>query len=397
MSNSDPRIIATTSRMPFAVDEIHKLGETGRYVLATDTFKWSPGSHSRGASARAVTPPPTQEPGAFIDEIIRLIGEHEINWVLPMFEEVFYLAAYRDKIAAAHPETKLFFPDLDTLSLVHDKVSFADLCRKLDLPVAESITATSREELKAATGKWEHWFARAAYGRGGLDVATNTGPLAGEADLDTLDPSPDNPWLVQEYLKGVDRCSWSVAHEGEIVLHSCYEHPLTIDDRGGIVFESVDSPESLAAAQKIAKELNWTGQISFDYLKTEDGVHHMVECNARPTAGCSIATPEEFDTALFNPSGLVTVPAGRKRAIRSAILRDVLRHPSRFKSDFAAAKGGADVYGPSHDHLPLLYSVLSLQHVLSYRKQHGVAKHKGEQLVATQFYDVLYDGTEITV
>src|SRR5699024_12845737 len=134
--------------MPLRVDESPHLAGAGRYVLATDPVGSAPGSRSRGASAHVVTPPPTQEPGAFVDEIIRLIGEHEINWVLPMFEEVFYLAAYRDKIAAAHPEAKLFFPDLDTLSLVHDKVTFADLCRKLDLPVAESITATSREELK---------------------------------------------------------------------------------------------------------------------------------------------------------------------------------------------------------------------------------------------------------
>ncbi|MGB3699065.1 MAG: ATP-grasp domain-containing protein [Gordonia sp. (in: high G+C Gram-positive bacteria)] len=395
MAVTDPRVLATTSRMPFAVDEIHKLGETGRYVLATDTFKASPGSHSRGAADHTVTPAPTQETAAFIDEVVALIGKHDINWVLPMFEDVFYLAANRDKIAAAHPDTELFFPDFETLHRVHDKVAFADLCRSLDLPVAESITATSPEEFTAALGRWDHWFARAAYGRGGLDIATNTGPLADEADLSTIIPTAEDPWLVQEFLKGVDRCSWSVAHHGEIVLHSCYEHPLSIDDRGGIVFESVDSPESLAAAQKIARELNWHGQISFDYLVTDDGVHHMVECNPRPTSGCTIATAEEFDTALFNPGELVTVPAGRRKMIKTAVMRDMLRHPTRLKVDWDAAKGASDVYDQKHDHMPLLYSALSLQHVLAYRKALGMNRDKGEQLVATQFFDVLYDGGKI--
>ena len=55
----DPRILVTTSRMPFAVDEIHKLGESGRDVVAGDTFRAAPGSHSRGAGTHFTYPAPT--------------------------------------------------------------------------------------------------------------------------------------------------------------------------------------------------------------------------------------------------------------------------------------------------------------------------------------------------
>ncbi|WLP89852.1 ATP-grasp domain protein [Gordonia sp. NB41Y] len=395
MQSVEPRILATTSRMPFAVDEIHKLGETKRFLIASDTFRAAPGSHSRGAKKHITVPAPTQETEAFVDKVIETIDAEQINWLLPMFEEVFYLAAHRDRIAEGR-DVELFFPDLETLRKVHDKVSFAQLCKDLGLPVAETLTATDDEQFKAALGHWEHWFARAAFGRGGLDIATNTGPLAGEADVDTIHPSADDPWLVQEFLKGVDRCSWSVVHHGEVVLHACYEHPLTIDNRGGIIYESVDSPESLETAQRIARELNWHGQISFDYLMTEDGVHHMVECNPRPTAGCTVATAEEFDTALFNPGELVVVPAGRKKMIKAAVLRDALMHPSRAAANFKAAKGATGVYDQSKDHMPLLYSALSLQHIFAYRKHLGMNKDKGETLVATQFFDVLYDGSPIS-
>ncbi|MGV9857374.1 ATP-grasp domain-containing protein [Gordonia sp. NPDC003425] len=401
MSDTSPVVLATTSRMPFAVDEIHKLGVTGRTVIASDTFRAAPGSHSRGAAKHVTVPAPTQETEAFIDAVIDIIDTDKVTWLLPMFEEVFYLAYHRDRLTAGHDDLELFFPPFDVLRQVHDKVTFAELCRTLGLPVAESITATTQDELRAATEHWDHWFARAAFGRGGLDIITNTGPLAGESSVDDIHPSADDPWMVQEYLTGVDRCSWSVVHHGEVVLHSCYEHPLSIDGRGGIVFESVDSPESLHAAQTIARELNWHGQLSFDFLMTDDGVHHMVECNPRPTAGCTLATAEEFDTALFNPSvsdssGLVVVPPGRKKMIKAAIVRDALMHPSHLHDDLAAAKGGKGVYDQRKDHLPLLYSALSLQHVLAYRKQLGINREKGEQLVATQFFDVLYDGSAIS-
>lgn len=90
-------------------------------------------------------------------------------------------------------------------------------------------------------------------------------------------------------------------------------------------------------------------------MVTEDGTHYMVECNPRPTAGCTIATPEEFDTALFNPDGLVVVPAGRKKKIEFAVIRDTLRHPSRARSNRSAAKGATDVRGQARLPAPALH------------------------------------------
>ncbi len=389
------RTLVTTSRMPFAVDEIRKLGQTGHDVTAVDTFPTAPGSHSHFAARHIEVPPPAQETDAFVAAIARIIDEQRIEWLVPAFEEVFFLAAHRDRIEG---RCELFFPDFDTLARVHDKVTFSALCRDLGLPVAESITATNPDELRDAIGRFDQWFARAAYGRGGLNVLTNAGPLAGEASVDDALPTPDDPWLVQEYLEGVDMCSWSVVHHGEVVLHSTYEHPLAIDDRGGIVFESVDAPVTLDAAQRIATELGWHGQISLDFLRTADGVHHLVECNPRPTDGCTLATPEELDAALFGtrPDTPAVVPAGRKREIKEAVLRDMFQHLGHLKADLAAAKGGSDVYAQPHDHLPLLYTVLSLQHVKAYRKALGLDHKSREDLMAAQFFDVAWDGAPIT-
>ncbi len=389
------RTLVTTSRMPFAVDEIRKLGESGNDVTAVDTFKAAPGSHSRYAARHIEVPAPAQETEQFVDAIVGIIADHQIEWLLPMFEEVFYLAAHRDRLDGA---CELFFPDFPTLAKVHDKVSFSALCRDLGLPVAESVTATSPAELRDAIGRWDHWFARAAYGRGGLNILTNTGPLAGDGSVDEAVPTPDDPWLVQEYLEGVDLCSWSVVRHGQVVLHSTYQHPLTIDDRGGIVFESVDAPATLAAAQKIVDALGWHGQVSFDFLRTDDGVHHLVECNPRPTDGCTLATPEQLDTALFAapPAAPVVVPAGRKREIKEAVLRDMFQHLGRFRSDLKAAKGASGVYTQPHDHLPLLYTVLSLQHVKAYRESLGLDHKSREDLMAAQFFDVCWNGEPIT-
>lgn len=388
------RVLATTSRMPFAVDEIRKLGQRGHEVTATDTFGLAPGSHTRGAARSLVTPSPRQKTEAFIGAVIDAINRYEITWLLPMFEEVFYLAAYREELTRARPDLELFFPSLPALERVHDKIAFARLGRELGLPVADFRVATTREEFTAATALWERWFAREAYGRGGLGIATNAGPLARELDLTSLHPTTDDQWLVQEYVDGVDRCSWSVVHHGEVVLHACYEHPLAIDDRGGIVFRSVDSPASLETAQRVARELGWHGQLSFDFIMTPDGVHHLVECNARPTAGCTVATAAEFERALFAPDGLVVVPPGRQRSIKLAVLRDILRHPSKLRSNLAVSRHSPAVYASRRDLAPAAYAALSLLHTMKYRRVMGRGVDRN-MLVASQFFDVLWDGDPI--
>jgi hypothetical protein len=74
----------------------------------------------------------------------------------------------------------------------------------------------------------------------------------------------------------------------------------------------------------------------------------------------------------------------------------MFQHLGRFKSDYQAAKGGSDVYGQRHDYLPLLYTVLSLQHVKAYRKALGIDHKSRMDLTAAQFFDVSWDGAPIS-
>ena len=63
------KILCTTSRMPFAVDEIRKLGERGHEVYAADTFRAAPGSHSKEVADRVLVPAPKQETLAFVQAL----------------------------------------------------------------------------------------------------------------------------------------------------------------------------------------------------------------------------------------------------------------------------------------------------------------------------------------
>src|SRR5690606_7924779 len=119
MAGSRPmKVLCTTSRMPFAVDEIRKLGEAGHAVYAADTFHNAPGSHSAGVTERVLVPKPKQETLEFVGAVADLCLSKGIDLLVPMFEEVFYLSKHREQLESL---TQPFFPEFDVMHRLHDK------------------------------------------------------------------------------------------------------------------------------------------------------------------------------------------------------------------------------------------------------------------------------------
>jgi hypothetical protein len=79
------KVLITSSRMPFALDAIRKLGETGNEVFACDSYAASPGSHSKYLSAHFTTASPCDDPAQFASDVERIADVNEIDVVLPKF------------------------------------------------------------------------------------------------------------------------------------------------------------------------------------------------------------------------------------------------------------------------------------------------------------------------
>jgi predicted ATP-grasp superfamily ATP-dependent carboligase len=381
------RILVTTSRMPFALDEIRKLGRLGHEVHASDTFPSAPGNHSRYATYAHVTPSPRYETAAFLATIRDLVHRHEIDLILPAFEEALFLV----QDAASH-HARVVAPEFETLRALHSKVAFLEIAGKLGLPVPRSSVAHCRAELVDAIARYDGYIAKPSFSRGGVALLTNRGPRAG-SEVD-VDPTMDNPWIVQEYVAGVDCCTFSIVRDGRITCHSTYIHPRAIEHAGGIVFETVDEPETLAVARTVVEATGYEGQLSFDLKKTDRGMV-LLECNPRPTAGVCLWTTEEFGAALFGrvPSEPFVVPEGRRRKQTLALLRDMLVHPSEAAQDWEHLISPAtDVYADPRDLAPAFYQLLTYGLVSKYRRKRARRRHRRTDIIAAYTFDVCYDG-----
>jgi predicted ATP-grasp superfamily ATP-dependent carboligase len=373
------RILITSSRMPFALDAIRKLGERGHEVFASDSYEASPGSHSRYLAGHFTTGSPSGDPERFAGDVERIAMENRIELVLPMFEEVFYLASQHERISTV---TRLFAPPFRTLAQVHDKGTFQELCDRLEIRTPHTVLCHSPNELREGIERFPRYFARAAFSRGGVGLLTNTGPLAGQLSPADCEPTEANPWLVQEFVEGPMHCTYSALHGGRVASHMSYRAPRQWEHSTGIQFLSADSTDTLPTVEKLGSELGWAGQMSLDFIEADEGLV-MIECNPRPTDGVLLMTAEELERGLLAPTDeTLLVPAGRREQLDFAVLAQLFKEPLREAP--RTIHDLAKVHGPDRgwrDELPKLYSFLALARFerlsLSERKQLFVAMSDG--------------------
>lgn len=386
------KVLVTSSRFPHALSEIRRFGEMGHEVYAADTFREAPGNHSKHVLESFVTPSPTFETDAFVSDLEEIVASRRIDLLVPSFEEALYIA---ERKARLDRYTETFCASIGVLSRLHHKYAFVELSRELRVPVPETVLVRSADDLRCATLSFREYIGRPVYSRGGTAILTNAGPLAHRLSVTSCQPTVRHPWIVQEFVRGIDVCSFSIVRKGKITAHCAYEHPKTIEHAGGIFFESIDEPETLRIAARYAEALRYDGQLSFDFIRTNDGLV-AIECNPRPTAGVFMMSSDAFCNAILEPSrGTVTVvPKGVRRQIKIAMVRDMWRNWRQIPMDLRILCSGVrDVYAEPGDAVPALYSLLSYGHVLAFRRKTKAKRACPTDLVAAQFYDVLWDGS----
>ena len=147
----------------------------------------------------------------------------------------------------------------------------------------------------------------------------------------------------------------------------------------------------LRLIEPIVTELRYTGQISFDFIVTDDGLS-FVECNPRATDGLLLLPHGELARGILDPDAdLFLMPPGHSVELELAVLADgfadrLRRLPGSIR-DLARVHDAGDGW---HDPLPTLYSALAFAHFAG----ESVADH--EKLFVAMAGDMNWDGDPIS-
>lgn len=329
-----PKVLILGGRAPVALDHARRFATQGWQVVVADSVSCRLSSWSRSVHSDARLPSPRRMPAQFIAELNRLIRQHRIDMVVPTCEEVFFLSRYRESLPQA---CRVACDDFGKLSALHSKWNFLALARQAGGHAPDSALVSDLEQARAwANGR--PVVLKPEFSRFGVHVRICAQGIANNMPrLPAL-----GRWVVQAYCEGSEFCSYSIADRGRLVAHALYRPLHRLNRSSTYCFEACQHQEVQNVVARLVAQLEFTGQISFDWIESPEGRMHPLECNPRATSGLHLFDMNDGipDALLGATTGLLTPRPGAVR-----MLAPVMYGPGLWQ---AATTSGLDVWRANH-------------------------------------------------
>ncbi len=283
IAQNPKRILITGGKMTKALQLARLFHQAGHTVFLVETQKyWLTGHRFSNAVEKFYTvPAPKQNADGFCQGLLEIVKRENINVFIPVTSPVesYYCSLVKPMLS---PHCEVIHFDIETTNLLDNKYSFIQKAESIGLSVPKSFLITDRQQVLdfdfAADGR-QYILKSIPYDSvHRLDLTRL--PLPSRAELEAfvnqLPISPEKPWIMQEFIRGQEFCTHSTVRNGIVRLHCCsHSSPFQVN------YQQIDNPEIYRWIQKFVREINLTGQISFDFIQAPDGQVYPLECNPR--------------------------------------------------------------------------------------------------------------------
>lgn len=265
----------TGSRAPVALDLARILKVAGHNVICADSLYPTISKFSSYVDAHYKLPSPVTKLDRFALEIEKIVQEEKIDLLIPMCEEVVFISKIRLQLSC-----DVFTMDFSTIEALHNKWSFYRWVKNFSIQPPKTWLIQNEQDLVNLPANSKLVFKR-IYSRFSAHLIVKEK----EEKLPSLLHDPKNPYIAQEYIEGEKLCSYSVVREGKVTAHSEYKALQSIGRGSAIAFVSTYSEKVFSFVCDFVKKINYTGQISFDFIRKNNGELYCIECNPRATSG----------------------------------------------------------------------------------------------------------------
>ena len=355
------KILVTGARAPAALEIIRQLAHSGYVVYAADCLHFPLGRFSRFTTKYCQHPSPRHNPKEYIVSLLAFVQSNQIDLIVPTCEEVFYLSADKD-ILEQH--CRVFCADFAIMSQLHNKFIFQDIAHKHQMGSITTHIITTPADTTAVIQNLspeKTYVVKPAFSRFGDRVSLNLSPDAISARLN----QDFFPWVIQEYIKGQEYCAYALCQQGKVIAQVCYQPYLRADSGASIYFQPVLQSEITRQISALVAGLNYSGQISFDFMVRHDHKVFVLECNPRCTSGAHLL-PNNLDwhSILLQKNATVSAPIANPSApdIKPKMLLSAMLIYGKITSKqfWQALKAADDVIFSQADWLPCLGQLIAL-------------------------------------
>jgi predicted ATP-grasp superfamily ATP-dependent carboligase len=280
LSSNSKRILLTGGKMTKALQLARSFHAAGHEVFLVETHKYWLSGHrfSKAVKGFYTVPAPEKDPDGYCQGLLEIVKKENIDVFIPVSSPV---ASYYDSLAKSllSPYCEVIHFDAEVTKILDDKFAFCEKAGYLGLSVPKVFRFTEAQQIidfdfKSSDRKYI--LKSIPYDSvHRLDLTKL--PFEGmEEYIKQLPISPEKPWVMQEFIKGQEYCTHSTVRNGIVRLHCCSKSsPFQVN------YQQVDNPEIFAWVECFVRAMNLTGQISFDFIQTEDGTVYPIECNPR--------------------------------------------------------------------------------------------------------------------
>lgn len=377
------KILVTGARAPSALELCRNLSNAGYIVYAADSMHFPITRFSNTIKRYISYPSPKDSFKKFSKKISSIVNEHSIDWIIPTCEEVFYLSAVKDSLSQ---NCTIFCDDFKKLSILHNKVNFQKYAEKNGLShIKTYLLKTKADFIRVQKElKERRYVIKPVYSRFGdkaelnLDIKDIPNKLKGDLF----------PWALQEHIKGQEYCTYAICNQGQVKFQACYKPSYRAKQGSSVYFTHVIHPKINQQIQRFIKNINYTGQIGFDFIEQQDGKLFVLECNPRCTSGVHFL-PLSFNWKEFESTSYTHEPmTSPSKMIGFAMLLYGFQKPNntKFLSFIKDYREGQDTTWSKQDVFPSLGQALSLGEII-YR-----SITSGNSLKNAATMDIEWDG-----
>lgn len=275
---STKTVLLTGARAPVTLDLARSFHQLGCRVICVDSLRKTLCTYSKCVDRFIVVSSPAENLEAFSNDLIKAIQEEGVDLVVPTCEEALYVAKIQEKLPC-----DVFTSSFELVERLHNKWTFAQMTREM---------SPKTERLKDKT-IGPPYVVKPIYSR----FAAHVEIIREEKELEECE---SNPKIAQEFVDGGSYCSYAVVKSGKVRAYSAYKVLHSIGMGAAYSMESIQNNEMETFVFNFVKAIGYTGQISFDFIKTKERLY-VIECNPRATSGVHLFDCcQELGNAFFD-------------------------------------------------------------------------------------------------
>jgi len=350
-------VLISGGKMTKALQLARSFAVAGHRVVLVEkgTYRFTGHRFSRAVDAFHVVPDP-RDPG-YAQALLDVVRAEGVDLYVPVCSPVAseFDAAAAD-LLAGHCEVLSLEPEM--VRTLDDKHRFTTLAASLGLSVPDTHLVTDPQQVldHDFTGATRPYVLKSiAYDPvHRLDLTHLPLPTraATEAFLAGKPISPQNPWILQEFVTGEEICTHATARDGVVTVWCCCP-----SSAFQVNYAQVERPRVREWVTTFVRELGLSGQVSFDFLVDADGTPFAIECNPRTHSAITMFYdhPGLADAYLHaRDTPLEPLPTSRPTYWLYHELWRALSRPGTAKERWRVVRTGKEAVFDRADPLPFL-------------------------------------------